>query len=204
MADDDLITDEQIKLLRKIEAVRKLRGAPGYKEIIDFLLSGLLEKEGLTIEDLEHFQIKQKSFAELLADCKLDVVNPMFNEAGWPLEPVEPYENEWELNDERVFENTVTIEQGLNLLGEMSTDGHVRCPNGSRQAMEWLAKNPDKQLDYPIILPVLQRNSTEKIVPIFMSRHEAGGKIKRLLVTGRLDTKVYSSCRWLILRKRTK
>ena len=60
MADDDLITDEQIKLLRKIEAVRKLRGAPGYKEIIDFLLSGLLEKEGLTIEDLEHFQIKQK------------------------------------------------------------------------------------------------------------------------------------------------
>jgi len=50
--EDDRITDEQIKQLRRIEDIRKSKGLSGYKDAFEYLLSGFMKQENLTQEDL--------------------------------------------------------------------------------------------------------------------------------------------------------
>jgi len=186
-------TKEQIRKLDRIEDIRVAKGLPGYEDVIETLLSGLMERDGLSEEDLG------ESFAELLAACKFDEnVLKKFNEENWPLEPVEPDEDEWEVFEYQ-FPKVTMIDQGLEQLQEMVVKGEIRLLTGSRRALKWIAEHPNAQLDHSIILPIPERVAfNQMVIPVF----EAGYPHRRIINFRLVDTAAFQNFRWLVLRKK--
>ena len=202
-------TDKQVERIRKLEDFRMAKGLPGYEDFFELILASLLENEGLTEDDLDNFQTEQKnmtaqeSFDELLNARRYEYVNGGFTEANWPLEPVEPDEDEWEVSEYQ-FPESLTVEQGLGLLQEMADSGEIRLSTGSRRALKWIAEHPDKQTEYPIILPLCRKVLPGwSAVPFFGHGKIWGGTGRQRLHLYKLDERVFLTHRWLILRKKT-
>jgi hypothetical protein len=131
------------------------------------------------------------TFQSLLAACQQDGVHPDFIEEHFPLEPVAPDEDEWEVYEHR-FEETMNGEEAFRRLEGL---GYRFC--GVRRAMEFIA---DLRLNHPLIVTVRWQDPCDHYwyVPVF----DQGG-VERVL-----DLRFLANgfephyCRWLVLRKR--
>ena len=88
------------------------------------------------------------SFTDLLVACKQSWFNSDFNENNFPLESISSDELDWEVHEYR-FDRTVN---GLDAFKKLKKLGYRLC--GPRRAMEYIAKNPDIQLNHPLITTV--------------------------------------------------
>lgn len=133
----------------------------------------------------------------LLAACQQDEVDPDFNEANFPLEPVAPDEAEWEVYEHH-FLRTV---RGRMAFRGIERLGYRYC--GPRRAMEFVAAHPDLQLDHPLVVtarwqdldgnwyaPVFYRDDDERDLRLGFLAYDFGPR--------------YARYGWLVLRKRQK
>ncbi len=134
-----------------------------------------------------------KTFAELLAACRQGWVNPDFNEANFPLEPVAPDEDDWEVYEYH-FKDVVTGEQAMKELEAMG----YRLLGGSRRGLEFLAKNSDLQMDHPLVITARWQDRGGDWYAPFASR--GGGR--RGLILNYLGFDFSPVYGWLVLRKR--
>lgn len=134
-----------------------------------------------------------KTFAELLAACRQGWVNPDFNEANFPLEPVAPDEDDWEVYEYH-FKDVVTGEQAMKELEAMG----YRLLGGSRRGLEFLAKNSDLQMDHPLVITARWQDRDGDWCAPIANRSDDG----RFLGLGYLDNDFSPDCGWLVLRKR--
>lgn len=140
-----------------------------------------------------------RSFADLLVACKQ--YHNSINEKKFPLEPVSPEEDDWEVYEHHYTSNV----NGTGFLNDIEKLGYRPC--GLRRAMEYIADgHQDDQLDHPIVVTtaVEHRDMYNQfrgwIVPIFTE--EAGGR--RSLISGviGLDSCFKPGDVWLVLRKK--
>jgi len=133
----------------------------------------------------------------LLAACRQVWVDPDFNEENFPLEPVAPDEDEWEVH-ERHFEKKVFGEKTFRRLEEM---GYRLC--GPRWAMQYIAEHPDLQLNHPLIATARWWHPCGFwCAPIFGGGHVP--VFERNLVLLSLARRFGPRGGWLVLRRKQK
>ncbi|MFA5413122.1 MAG: hypothetical protein WC348_01080 [Patescibacteria group bacterium] len=132
------------------------------------------------------------NFRRLLDMCKQDWVNPDFNEANCPLEPVAPDEHYWEVYEHH-FDRMMTGEEAFAELEKLG----YRLLGGLRRAMEFIAAHPDIQLDHPLIITARWQIQDGVWYAPVARRH--GGE--RDLGLNCLDRDFSPNFGWLVLRK---
>jgi hypothetical protein len=138
------------------------------------------------------FYNKKATFQSLLAACRQDWVSSDFNETNFPLEPVSPDEDEWEVVEYH-FGRLVTGEEAFSELEKM---GYRLC--GPRRAMEFVAVHPDIQGDHPLVVTARwQSSSGYWCAPVFYL-----DVVKRKAYLEYLGHVLNPSHGWLVLHKR--
>jgi hypothetical protein len=187
--------------------------------------SQALELE-LKLEMERKLKIQEESFTTLLSQCRQEWRDSHFTEKLWPLEPVSPDEDKWEVV-EHYFSEDVEIEDGFRRLKEMTFSGDYRLLTGSRRAMKWIIANADSLVgkgQHPVILPIVVEadfnprpvdvpptgsNGSHRIFPVFFVFDMFIGPRRCLeLYTvwdggGQKKNDVGSGCSWLILKRKT-
>ncbi len=137
--------------------------------------------------------LAESTWRSLLNACKQELVNGEFTEEHYPLEPVADDENEWEICEHH-FNETVTEEEAFRRLPELG----YRLLGGPRRAMEFVAKNPDLQMDHPLVVTARWRRPKGLwYAPVF---YRDDGR--RSLILDWLVVAFNPICGWLVLRKR--
>jgi hypothetical protein len=136
---------------------------------------------------------KKTTFQSLLLACRQYWVSPSFNETNYPLEPVAPDEDEWEVYKYH-FETKVKSEEIFLRLEEMG----YRLLGGSRRAMEFIAENHDLQLDHPFVITA-RWQAPDGIWCAPIAVHDGAKHLLGLLnLKGEFD----SLFGWLVLRRK--
>lgn len=139
---------------------------------------------------------KPKTFDELLADCKQDFISHNFKEKYFPLEPIAPDEDKWEVCEYH-FKTKITGQDAFRELRKMG----YRLLDGSRRAMEYMAAKRNINIEYSLIITACwQFPDHQWYAPVF---HQGGGI--RYVETVNLDRskRFGPSFGWLVLRKKT-
>lgn len=142
-------------------------------------------------------QLRRAIFQSLLAACRQDLVEPEFTEKHYPLEPVAPDEDKWEVVEHK-FDGKM---KGEDAFTELRAMGYRLC--GPRRAMEFIAAHPDLQLDHPLMVTARWQDPKDGwCAPVFSRAREVG----RYLYVERLDRDFGDDFRpgfsWLVLKKR--
>lgn len=137
--------------------------------------------------------IRKRSFAGLLYSCHQHWVNCDFTEAHFPLEPIMPDESDWQVYEHH-FPQTI---DGLRAIEELEKIGYKLC--GPRRAMEFVANDPDRQLENPLVATARWYVSeSDWCVPFFGNRPD-DERYLNLLSSGSAFS---PDCGWLVLRKK--
>jgi hypothetical protein len=136
------------------------------------------------------------TFEELIVACGQDGRRD-FSEKLWPLEPVMDDEVDWKMVEYH-FNDTVDGTEGLRRLDELAKEGKIRLPAGSRRAMQWIAANPNVQVDHRVILPLSAKHpkSYQRCLPVFFRWNTSRTPYLRL---SSVKCKFNSHCGWLVL-----
>lgn len=146
----------------------------------------------------EKKQPTKLEFQELLDACQLTLVGLDFNEKNFPLEPIEPDEDEWTPH-EHCFEKAMLGDDALQELKDLG----YRFFNGSRRALQYIA-GCKKEYTLVIVIPWTDPQNNP-CVPL-LSDLSYDSMPDWQLIMWRLNKKFEfpQQWRWLVLRKKEK
>ncbi len=143
-------------------------------------------------------QIESAKFEELLDACKLTLVGLDFTEKNFPLESIEPDEDEWSPY-EHCFEKAMLGDDALKELQDLG----YRFFSGSRRVMQYIA-SCEKQHSLVVAIPWTDTDNN-RCIPLF-GDFSYDSSPEWQLIIWRLNTKFEfpQHWRWLVLRKKEK
>ncbi len=104
------------------------------------------------------------AWQRLFDACRQDEIDADFNESRFPLEPIAPDEDDWEVH-QYSFANLALGLHGDEIVRRLNNEGYRRC--GPRRGMQFISKNPDIQTRCSLVLPTEWRRSEQSVVPVF-------------------------------------